>query len=1347
MTEITRTPSFLVEIHADDKGNFAFVGTGFFISPTIVVTCDHVRRPRKDGSTEIKSTRTLRLRHAVQGDGKEWIEEQGFKVIAELVQDDLTFFRLKKTVETIGCVRLAYGLPEAAKWATEPWRPVASGFVSAGRHALTMPMTIIQGDLVLSGRPPFRVFENVQIEGGIPEGRSGSPVVVQHPGSRQGLVQAETGRGDCGEDGALCIGILPLGGARSATSRIVTSDVILRRLEEAGVGEAELRHPPVPIACDLAAVVLSSSSCDRTDLELLREAHTTRRGLDGAAEHFAGREWLLDPSTGPVARWESGAAPFVVWIHGPSGVGKSAILGECVRRASAGQFVRHGGAGASNDAAIVVVHACGAPRDPIMEGVQFIRGVACQIAAACPAFAHRFFELAKDAQRESWSGFAASLHDDGGDRPASEFADSGRRFGRERESDGSAPTWTLVRQAIDECVDGAVIVVIDNLQRDSRIATWIAQPGAPPSAQARLFLVSSHDDPPEAIRSATSTARRPSGARPALHGVRLSFEDDAQRADVRTYATVRLGPERADQVELLVETVSGSFQFARVLLDAMETDEVATVSEALRAPDGRIVKTLHAFYRSRIDRHFTGDVSELEERVWALLSMLARLDGGMPHALFAKLFEEGRTTEESRASKTIVNTLRDVLRGLVRWETRRSDHGVDGEIRVVHASVLEFVRAVTRAPEDESTGDDEDLRDVAAEAVATLESQLTADATTALDEAIIERDPSLPARFTFAIARAAAQVRRGERLGAALVHSLRAVATRGDWLVRVLDAVGLQRTIDLLRAIRSPERPLIERIADALDAGRHVLRDHPAQLPSQLLMRLPEAGDDRAAADVFELRRSLQNLPATPWFCPLTILDPSGAASRSGSTGMTPPSTDSSMKAPAPVTSAIDSGAIGAHDRAIGAMAVLAGTEGSVRADRWLVTGSIDGTLGVWDLRTRVRVAEECASERAIIGLATAHVLETTCDGYVAAAHADGTVAIWRLRAEEGSDRVSMERIQTYELPAPSTHPDDEEIDGDSEGSEGPWRTRRRARPSAIWMEPNAEAEGFDAKVVVALDDGRVVMFDPREDPSGERPIAIDPGRGRIGAAVSIARPSGETLVIAGLAGAPAVLSMDRFDPARSEPAQSDPAQSVPAHSVPAQSDSARPDADSGAAVVQELESAHVDTERDDGDVGPIRSLAIVRERRGGHVVPVALLAAVAGDRVSGWQLRSEFDAARLEALGQGAMSALAIATLGPRRDGPTTDLCWLDPHGRLQGRRLGADGATHPIIGFAPSVVARSLIVAYPSNNSGNGSGDAGSSGTNTSRTMDNGPVVIVGDEGGSVHFVRIVTPAKVPA
>ncbi len=204
--------SFVVRIDIPEYGSSAGL-TGFLVSSEYLITCAHAA-VRSDSLRETLSAERLRALHKVRASIR---FDDGLQVTGTAVEyalPDCALVRLDRPVQRKP-VRLVANFHACDETLMSRTRPCAFGF------ALHAPGGLMKSPVrrVISSSQPFNRNDlfDFQIDGGLPMGMSGSPVLVET------------------SDEWLSIGMVYLGGAGSATSRLVSSHTLLEFLKHHGV--------------------------------------------------------------------------------------------------------------------------------------------------------------------------------------------------------------------------------------------------------------------------------------------------------------------------------------------------------------------------------------------------------------------------------------------------------------------------------------------------------------------------------------------------------------------------------------------------------------------------------------------------------------------------------------------------------------------------------------------------------------------------------------------------------------------------------------------------------------------------------------------------------------------------------------------------------------------------------------------------------------------------------------------------------------------------------------------------------------------------------------------------------
>ena len=187
-------PSYLARIHCDG----GFVGTAFSISPRVLVTCRHVWLSAK---TSAPTARFGLANRPIEFSIKEGIAyDEGRDIALLMTAEDVPGPYLSLADELTE--------PEIKQILQSGAESVGFQDRDQGRKDCRSPIHLLS-PLYVAGKSSTSVLADAQIDGGLPEGMSGSPCIIpsQEPG--------------------VCIGMAYLGGVAATTSRIIPSSVIL----------------------------------------------------------------------------------------------------------------------------------------------------------------------------------------------------------------------------------------------------------------------------------------------------------------------------------------------------------------------------------------------------------------------------------------------------------------------------------------------------------------------------------------------------------------------------------------------------------------------------------------------------------------------------------------------------------------------------------------------------------------------------------------------------------------------------------------------------------------------------------------------------------------------------------------------------------------------------------------------------------------------------------------------------------------------------------------------------------------------------------------------------------------
>lgn len=264
-------PSFVLPIFQEGPGGAErLLGTGIVVAPNRVLTCRHVVHKR-DAQGDISDTPVRKIRTRI-GEGGEGI---ACKVVDFDRDRDLALLETKTHLE-----REPLGFLEGVTGEhVAPFRQLSwyvFGFAAEGTRADLRCYLITP---LLHGVSVDTDFlSDLQAEGGLAEGVSGGPLLLQMPD--------ETWAG---------LGVVYLGGRRAATSRIIPADVLLKFLGGSGVAARAIPAPP-------------PQSLPRIELQLLKALTGGFLGIveklsdqevDSVAQQKTSRikEWLRLPDT------------------------------------------------------------------------------------------------------------------------------------------------------------------------------------------------------------------------------------------------------------------------------------------------------------------------------------------------------------------------------------------------------------------------------------------------------------------------------------------------------------------------------------------------------------------------------------------------------------------------------------------------------------------------------------------------------------------------------------------------------------------------------------------------------------------------------------------------------------------------------------------------------------------------------------------------------------------------------------------------------------------------------------------------------------------------------------------
>lgn len=269
------------------------------------------------------------------------------------------------------------------------------------------------------------------------------------------------------------------------------------------------------------------------ELERLHPLDFRAEVVRGALD-FSGRGWLFDR----IAAWTRGPSRCLV-IEGDAGSGKSAIVGELVRRDPGGSLLAY--------------HFCRADRTTTVQAPAFVRSLAAMIGGRMEAYGALLngddlrLRLVGDASTaDPLSALMSCVV-----TPLAGLPQRGTR--------------TIVVDALDEAVasDGRAVLTI-------------------PQMLARAL-----PDFPDWLKLVVTTRRDPRIAA-LFHDaetIRLDGDDAHQRADVAAYLTAKLADANPDAAAPIQARSGGNFLYARQVAEAVEKGELQ-LADVDRLPRG-----------------------------------------------------------------------------------------------------------------------------------------------------------------------------------------------------------------------------------------------------------------------------------------------------------------------------------------------------------------------------------------------------------------------------------------------------------------------------------------------------------------------------------------------------------------------------------------------------------------------------------------------------------------------------------------------------------------------------------------------------------------------------------------
>lgn len=200
---------FIVRIfRIDDEQQPEFLGTGVVIAPDCILTCRHVVVEESLGAFYPEQATPTELLRIKTGDGNKALS------IKEVITDkrwDLALLRLATPLNVTTPVFLKNITRQYSSYLADS-QLEAFGYPGTeyGDSLWRQPVT----PKMQSFRSESDHLASLQLDGGLPAGCSGGPVLLEY------------------QDQQLCIGINYLGGEEAASSRLIAADIVLEFLQE-----------------------------------------------------------------------------------------------------------------------------------------------------------------------------------------------------------------------------------------------------------------------------------------------------------------------------------------------------------------------------------------------------------------------------------------------------------------------------------------------------------------------------------------------------------------------------------------------------------------------------------------------------------------------------------------------------------------------------------------------------------------------------------------------------------------------------------------------------------------------------------------------------------------------------------------------------------------------------------------------------------------------------------------------------------------------------------------------------------------------------------------------------------
>jgi len=359
---------------------------------------------------------------------------------------------------------------------------------------------------------------------------------------------------------------------------------------------------------------------------------------------FIGRDWLFQK----IERWLTNGTDQALLILADYGVGKSALVGELIRR--------------NPHSAVVAHHCCQYDTHETLDPAQFVWSIAAQLAQALPAYAARV---------ESEPALQKSLDEAGKDAASSFDRAVAGPLGRIEPPRGG-PIYIVI-DALDEALefDGA-----QGRQKTRHIVELLASRTERLPRWLRILATS---------RNRWEVTARISGA---FSTTIIDAEDQHNIDDLRNYVRARaaagvLGQKLATALmcaDTLAETITkksgGKFLYAALVLNGLEHERF-TVADIDHLPPG-----MDGFYLDAFERRFAEAKQDYDTLTGPVLGLLAVARGHINAADLAEVL--GRSEDEILNVLTgMFDFLREVNKcytighlSLTEWLTGRDARGL-----------------------------------------------------------------------------------------------------------------------------------------------------------------------------------------------------------------------------------------------------------------------------------------------------------------------------------------------------------------------------------------------------------------------------------------------------------------------------------------------------------------------------------------------------------------------------------------------------------------------------------------------------------------------------------------------